>query len=133
MLVVSAFGWMKIPHIFSALCCHELNLYLSYILLINGDASCFLQSDRLNRVLEYVNEVHSICGVLGLDFGQTVSDVHPSLHGTAMGHSTNISNSTLEGLEHAIVKLKAERKIRIQKVMEIFLYYFICFYLSYLG
>lgn len=102
-------------------------------MLINGDASCFLQSDRLNRVLEYVNEVHSICGVLGLDFGQTVSDVHPSLHGTAMGHSTNISNSTLEGLEHAIVKLKAERKIRIQKVMEIFLYYFICFYPSYLG
>ncbi|KAH9745955.1 65-kDa microtubule-associated protein 6 [Citrus sinensis] len=77
------------------------------------------KSDRLNRVLEYVNEVHSICGVLGLDFGQTVSDVHPSLHGTAMGHSTNISNSTLEGLEHAIVKLKAERKIRIQKLKDI--------------
>lgn len=77
------------------------------------------KSDRLNKVLEYVNEVHSICCVLGLDFGQTVSDVHPSLHGTAVGHSTNISNSTLEGLEQAIVKLKAERKIRIQKLKDI--------------
>ncbi|XP_044480584.1 65-kDa microtubule-associated protein 6-like [Mangifera indica] len=77
------------------------------------------KSDRLNKVLEYVNEVHSLCGVLGLDFGQTVSDVHPSLHGTGMGHSTNISNSTLEGLEQAIVKLKAERKFRIQKLKNI--------------
>ncbi|KAJ0038743.1 hypothetical protein Pint_22508 [Pistacia integerrima] len=77
------------------------------------------KSDRLNKVLEYVNEVHSLCGMLGLDFGQTVSDVHPSLHGTGMGHSTNISNSTLEGLEQAIVKLKAERKFRIQKLKSI--------------
>ncbi|KAK9276656.1 hypothetical protein L1049_006192 [Liquidambar formosana] len=77
------------------------------------------KSDRLHKVLEYVNEVHSLCGVLGLDFGQTVSDVHPSLHGTSLEQSTNISNSTLEGLEQAIRKLKAERKARIQKLKDI--------------
>ncbi|TXG56997.1 hypothetical protein EZV62_018310 [Acer yangbiense] len=77
------------------------------------------KSDRLNKVLEYVNEVHSLCGVLGLDFGQTVSDVHPSLQGSSMGHSTNISNSTLEGLEQAIMKLKTQRKFRIQKLKDI--------------
>ncbi|KAK4596956.1 hypothetical protein RGQ29_014834 [Quercus rubra] len=77
------------------------------------------KSDRLHKVLEYVNEVHSLCGVLGLDFGQTVSDVHPSLQGTSMEQSTNISNSTLEGLEQAIVKLKLERKVRIMKVKDI--------------
>lgn len=76
-----------------------------------------LQSDRLNKVLQYVNEVHSLCGVLGLDFGQTVGDVHPSLHGTDAEQSTNISDSTLEGLERTILKLKTERKARIQKVM----------------
>ena len=76
-----------------------------------------LQSDRLNKVLQYVNEVHSLCGVLGLDFGQTVGDVHPSLHGTDAEQSTNISNSTLEGLEHTIKRLKTERKVRIQKVL----------------
>lgn len=77
------------------------------------------KSERLNKVLEYVNEVHTLCGVLGLDFGQTVSDVHPSLHGTSLEQSTNISNSTLEGLEHAILKLKAERKARILKLKNI--------------
>lgn len=77
------------------------------------------KSDRLHKVLEYVNKVHSLCGVLGLDFGQTVSDVHPSLHGTSPEQSTNISNSTLEGLEMTILKLKTERKARIQKLKDI--------------
>lgn len=55
-----------------------------------------------------MNEVHSLCGVLGLDFGKTVNDVHPSLQETNLEQSTNISNGTLECLEHSIVKLKAE-------------------------
>lgn len=77
----------------------------------------FQQSDRLNKVLQFVNEVHTLCGVLGLDFGQTVSEVHPSLQGTSVEQTTNISNSTLEGLEQTILKLKTERKARIQKVL----------------
>lgn len=77
------------------------------------------KSDRLQKVLQCVNEVHSLCGVLGLDFGQTVDDVHPSLHGTQVEQSTNISNSTLEGLEKTILKLKAERKARIQKLKDV--------------
>ncbi|KAJ1440470.1 Microtubule associated protein [Sesbania bispinosa] len=77
------------------------------------------KSDRLQKVLQCVNEVHSLCGVLGLDFGQTVGDVHPSLHGTQVEQSTNISNSTLEGLEQTIVKLKIERKARIEKLKDI--------------
>ncbi|KAJ6689495.1 hypothetical protein OIU85_005861 [Salix viminalis] len=77
------------------------------------------KSDRLHKVFEYVNEVHSLCGVLGLDFGKTVSGVHPSLHGTQQEQSTNISNSTLEGLEQAILTLKSERKARIQKLKDI--------------
>lgn len=71
-------------------------------------------------VLEHVSEVHSLCGVLGLDFGQTVSDVHPSLESTtSVEQATNISNSTLKGLEQTIVTLKAERKARIQKVINL--------------
>lgn len=77
------------------------------------------KSERLHKVLEYVNEVHSLCSVLGLDFGKTVSDVHPSLHGTSVEQSTNISNNTLEGLEHAILKLKTEKKVRFQKLKDI--------------
>ncbi|XP_072980179.1 65-kDa microtubule-associated protein 6-like [Typha angustifolia] len=82
---------------------------------------CALQkekSDRLQKVLEYVNEVHSLCGVLGLDFRKTVDEVHPSLHETDSKDSTNISNNTLEGLSHAVLKLKSERKLRIEKLRE---------------
>ncbi|OIW01884.1 hypothetical protein TanjilG_31066 [Lupinus angustifolius] len=77
------------------------------------------KSGRLQKVLQCVNEVHSLCGVLGLDFGQTVGDVHPSLHGTQVEQSTNISNSTLESLERTILKLKTERKARIQKLRDV--------------
>ncbi|OMO72559.1 Microtubule-associated protein, MAP65/Ase1/PRC1 [Corchorus olitorius] len=77
-----------------------------------------LLSDRLHKVLEYTNEVHLLCGVLGLDFSQTVSDVHPSLQRANQEQSTNISNGTFEGLEKTINKLKTERKIRIQKLRD---------------
>ena len=58
----------------------------------------FVQSDRLQRVFVYVDEVHCLCAMLGMDFAKTVKDVHPSLHGTNSENSTNISDSTLEGL-----------------------------------
>ncbi|XP_060184190.1 65-kDa microtubule-associated protein 6-like [Lycium barbarum] len=76
------------------------------------------KSVRIQRVLDSVNEVHTLCGVLGLDFGETVNNVHPSLHETNLGHYTNISDSTLEGLDQAILKLKTERKVRYQKLKD---------------
>ncbi|CAI9096887.1 OLC1v1033133C1 [Oldenlandia corymbosa var. corymbosa] len=77
------------------------------------------KSERLKKVLEFVNEVHSLCGVLGLDFGKTVSEVHPSLHGSILEQSTNISDATLEGLEQTILRLKTERKVRLQKLKDV--------------
>uniref|UniRef100_A0A2P2KH42 Uncharacterized protein MANES_15G138700 n=2 Tax=Rhizophora mucronata TaxID=61149 RepID=A0A2P2KH42_RHIMU len=92
----------------------KLNEYQTHLRSLQKD-----KSDRLHKVFGYVNEVHSLCGVLGIDFGQTVSDVHPSLHGTNQEQSTNISDSTMEGLEQAIFRLKSERKARIQKLKDI--------------
>lgn len=63
-----------------------------------------------------MNEVHTLCGVLGVDFGQTISEVHPSLHRTDHEQSTNISDDTLDGLQHMIDKLKTEKRVRFQKV-----------------
>ncbi|GJN33835.1 hypothetical protein PR202_gb22461 [Eleusine coracana subsp. coracana] len=80
--------------------------------------TCIVQSERLHKVLEYINEVHSLCGVLGIDFGKTVNEVHPSLHQNGVEQSRNISNSTLEGLASTISNLKAERKSRIYKMRE---------------
>ncbi|KAG8050023.1 hypothetical protein GUJ93_ZPchr0009g853 [Zizania palustris] len=76
------------------------------------------KSDRLHKVLEYVNDVHCLCGVLGIDFGKTVNGIHPSLHQNGLEQSTNISNSTLENLARTISNLKAERKSRINKMRE---------------
>lgn len=77
------------------------------------------KSVRIQRVLDSVNEVHTLCGVLGLDFGETVSNVHPSLHESSLGQYTNISDSTLEGLDQTILKLKTERKVRYQKLKDV--------------
>ncbi|XP_062210500.1 65-kDa microtubule-associated protein 6-like [Phragmites australis] len=77
------------------------------------------KSDRLQKVFIYVDEVHCLCAVLGLDFAKTVKEVHPSLHGTNLENSTNISDSTLEGLTQTILKLKAEKKTRVLKLQEI--------------
>lgn len=102
---------------------HMLPICHALYRLFSAKVKCILliplQSERLHKVLEYVNEVHTLCGVLGMDFGKTVSEVHPSLQGTNAEQSTNISNATLEGLEQSILKLKAERKARIQKVRQI--------------
>ncbi|WOG83605.1 hypothetical protein DCAR_0102782 [Daucus carota subsp. sativus] len=77
------------------------------------------KSERHQKIMGYVNEVHFLCGILGLEFSRTVSDVHPSLHTTSLEQSINISDSTLEGLEQAILKLKTERKVRFQKLKDI--------------
>ncbi|KAJ8760867.1 hypothetical protein K2173_021905 [Erythroxylum novogranatense] len=89
---------------------------------LNDYAICLHQkekSDRLQRVFEYVNDVHLLYGVLGLDFVQTASEVHPSLHESNLEQSTNISNSTVEGLEKANFMLESERKARLQKLKDI--------------
>lgn len=76
------------------------------------------KSDRLQKVFIYVDEVHCLCAVLGMDFPKTVKEVHPSLHGSNSENSTNISDSTLEGLTQTILKLKAEKKTRVLKLQE---------------
>ncbi|CAL9762291.1 unnamed protein product [Musa acuminata subsp. burmannicoides] len=76
------------------------------------------KSDRLHNILEHVNEVHSLCGALGVDFRKIVGEVHPSLHETCGEKSTNISDTTLEGLSQAILKLRTEKKIRVQRLQD---------------
>ncbi|XP_019176630.1 PREDICTED: 65-kDa microtubule-associated protein 6-like [Ipomoea nil] len=77
------------------------------------------KSQRVQKILEFVNEVHSLCAVLGVDFGKTVSEVHPSLQETGVGQSMNISDSTLQGLNQVILRLKTERKVRFQKLKDV--------------
>ncbi|KAL0654009.1 hypothetical protein Bca4012_096700 [Brassica carinata] len=92
----------------------KLNEYQTHLRSLQKE-----KADRLNKVLDYVNEVHALCGVLGVDFCQTVSEVHPSLHRTNHEQSTNISDETLDGLQQMIEKLKTERRLRFQNLKDV--------------
>lgn len=64
--------------------------------------------------MEHLSTLHSLCEVLGIDFKQTLYEVHPSL-GEADG-SKNLSNSTIERLASAVNALREMKVQRMQKV-----------------
>ncbi|KAL4580038.1 hypothetical protein LXL04_016212 [Taraxacum kok-saghyz] len=77
------------------------------------------KSERMNKVLELVNIVHDICGVIGIDFYETVTEVHPSLNDITDTQSKSISNDTLARLANTVLALKEAKKQRLQKVQEL--------------
>lgn len=76
----------------------------------------FTQSDRLNHVLDLLNTLNSLCLVLGIDFKQTVTEVHPSLGNNSEG-TKNMSNETIERLTVAIQRLREVKLQRMQRVI----------------
>jgi hypothetical protein len=64
--------------------------------------------------MEHLNTLHSLCEVLGVDFKQTVHEVHPSLD-EAEG-SKNLSNTTIDRLASAVNRLREMKIQRMQKV-----------------
>ncbi|OAY69667.1 65-kDa microtubule-associated protein 3, partial [Ananas comosus] len=71
------------------------------------------KSDRLKKVMDHLKSLNLLCEVLGIDFKQTVSDVHPSLDGVEV--SKNMSNETIQRLASAIEKLREIKLQRMQK------------------
>ena len=67
-------------------------------------------------MMEHLNILHSLCEVLGIDFKQTLYEVHPSL-GEADG-SKNLSNSTIERLASAVNGLREMKVQRMRKVSD---------------
>lgn len=74
-----------------------------------------MQSDRLKQVLEHLSTLNSLCLVLGMDFQQTVNEVHPSL-GDSDG-TKSISDSTIDSLAVAIKRLLELKIQRMQRVI----------------
>ena len=66
-------------------------------------------------MLEYVNLIHQLCSVMGMDFFQMISEVHPSLD-DSKGLAKSISNETLDLLVKTINSLQAEKQQRVVKV-----------------
>ncbi|KAK9209793.1 hypothetical protein WN944_002161 [Citrus x changshan-huyou] len=77
------------------------------------------KSDRLHKVLEFVSTVHDLCGVLGMDFFSTVTEVHPSLNDSTGVQSKSISNDTLGRLAKTVLALKEDKKQRLHKLQEL--------------
>ncbi|KAI8552925.1 hypothetical protein RHMOL_Rhmol06G0305800 [Rhododendron molle] len=81
--------------------------------------SLIWQSDRLHKVLEFVSTVHDLCSVLGVDFFNTATEVHPSLNDSTGVQSKSISNDTLSRLAKTVLALKEDKKRRLQKLKEL--------------
>ncbi|KAM0821051.1 hypothetical protein ACQ4PT_071934 [Festuca glaucescens] len=75
------------------------------------------KNERLKQVMGCLNTLHSLCKVLGIDFKQTVSDVHPSLDEDEVPR--NISNTTIERLALAIQRLHEIKIKRMQKLQDL--------------
>lgn len=75
------------------------------------------KSDRLKQVLDHLSTLNSLCLVLGMDFQQTVNEVHPSL-GDSDGRK-NISNATIEQLAAAIKTLRGVKIQRMQRLQDL--------------
>ncbi|KAL3645237.1 hypothetical protein CASFOL_010417 [Castilleja foliolosa] len=70
--------------------------------------------ERLKKVMEHLSYLYSCCSVLGLDFEQIASEIHPSF-GESEG-SKNICNDTIEKLGTAIQRL---REVKIQRMQQL--------------
>ncbi|GMI85241.1 microtubule-associated proteins 65-1 [Hibiscus trionum] len=77
------------------------------------------KSDRLHKVLDFVGSVHDLCTVLGVDFFNTITEVHPSLDEVTSVQSKSISNDTLSRLAKTVAALNEDKKQRLHKLQEL--------------
>ncbi|KAL2920533.1 65-kDa microtubule-associated protein 3 [Bienertia sinuspersici] len=75
------------------------------------------KSDRLKQVLENLSVLSSLCSVLGLDFNETVRELHPSLTDSEENHS--ISTATLQQLESELKRLQQLKHQRRQRLQDL--------------
>ncbi|MED6145820.1 hypothetical protein PIB30_028690 [Stylosanthes scabra] len=75
------------------------------------------KSNRLKQVQEHLYTLNSLCSVLGLDFKQTINEIHPSL-GESEGNNS-VSNDTIQRLAVAIQELREVKLQRMQKLQDL--------------
>ncbi|KAM0935476.1 putative microtubule-associated protein, MAP65/Ase1/PRC1 [Dioscorea sansibarensis] len=75
------------------------------------------KSERLKQVLDHLGTLKCLCSVLGMDFKQTVSEVHHSLEGAEV--SVSVSNETIERLASAVHRLREMKIQRMQKLQDL--------------
>ncbi|KAJ8506185.1 hypothetical protein OPV22_007071 [Ensete ventricosum] len=75
------------------------------------------KSDRLKQVMEHLSTLNALCYVLGVDFKETVKEIHPSLDESEVPKS--VSNATIERLSIAIGRLREIKIERMQKLQDL--------------
>ncbi|KAJ8752928.1 hypothetical protein K2173_008663 [Erythroxylum novogranatense] len=75
------------------------------------------KSNRLKQIQEHLDTLNSLCSVLGMDFKQTVTEIHPT-YGVQEGFR-NISNDAIQHLATAICKLREIKIHRMQKLQDL--------------
>lgn len=65
---------------------------------------------------KYIDAVHHLSMILGMDASKIITDVHPSLN-ELYGISKNISNSILAKLNSTVESLEEEKQKRLEKVI----------------
>ncbi|PKU79993.1 65-kDa microtubule-associated protein 3-like [Dendrobium catenatum] len=75
------------------------------------------KTDRLKQVLEHLRTLNTLCLVLGIDFKQTVMEVHPSLEDTE--GSKIVSNEVIDRLASVIQSLREVKLQRMQKLQDL--------------
>ncbi|EEF49147.1 65-kDa microtubule-associated protein 3 isoform X2 [Ricinus communis] len=75
------------------------------------------KSDRLKQVQEHLDTLNSLCSVLGMDFKNILTEVHPSFGDTE--GSRNISTVLIQNLSTAIIKLREIKRQRMQKLQDL--------------
>lgn len=76
------------------------------------------KNERLRRVEKYLDGVHKLSTILGLDSTNIISDVHPSLNDLC-GISKNISNNVLAKLNGTVESLEEEKQKRLEKLHQL--------------
>ncbi|XP_004308160.1 PREDICTED: 65-kDa microtubule-associated protein 3 [Fragaria vesca subsp. vesca] len=69
------------------------------------------KSDRLKQIQAHLGTLNSLCLVLGMDFKQTISEIHPSLD-----NSEGCKDISLDLIERLATAIKKFRDVKIQRM-----------------
>ncbi|THU73448.1 hypothetical protein C4D60_Mb04t22950 [Musa balbisiana] len=75
------------------------------------------KSDRLKQVMDHLSSLNALCSVLGVDFKETIREIHPSLDEAEV--SKCVSNTTIERLATAIGRLREIKIERMKKLQDL--------------
>ncbi|KAL9348464.1 hypothetical protein Peur_059830 [Populus x canadensis] len=72
------------------------------------------KSNRLKQIVDRVDGLKSICGVLGMDFKQTIHDIHPSLD-----DSQGVKDLTDDTIKKLSAEIQRLREVKIQRMQKL--------------